>query len=74
MTLSKVYDGDFLRNSLILLAANHLKYAEYASDVVKKVLILQCITSQNGKIHFKNLQVNASRFLKYVWPFWVVIY
>ena len=26
-------------------------------------------TSQNGQIHLKNLAANATRFLKYIWPF-----
>ena len=30
--------------------------------------------SQNGQSHFKNLVAFAARFLKYVWPFWDIIY
>ena len=35
--------------------------------------IVSCITSQNGKTHFKNLAGNITRFSKCVWPFRDVI-
>ena len=37
-------------------------------------LALWGLTSQNGQTHFKNLAVNATRFLKCVWLFWDVKY
>ena len=30
--------------------------------------------SQNGQTHLKNLAANAVRFLKGVWPFWVIMH
>ena len=30
--------------------------------------------SQNGQTHFKNLPAFAARFLKYVWPFWDIMF
>ena len=35
-------------------------------------LALQCMISQNGQAHFKNVAANTARFLKCVQPFWKV--
>ena len=32
-------------------------------------LTIECKVSQNGQTHFKNVSVNAARFLRCVWPF-----
>ena len=37
-------------------------------------LTLQCMMSQIGQTHFKNLAVNAARYLKCVWPFWHIMH
>ena len=39
----------------------------------KTALTLQCVTSQNGQVHFKNLAAFAAIFLKCVWPFWDIM-
>ena len=36
---------------------------------LKHLLNLKCIISQNDQTYFKNFAANASRFLKYAWPF-----
>ena len=38
------------------------------------ILALECIMSQPGQTHFKNLAAFAARFIECVWPFWDIMH
>ena len=55
--------------SMMLFQSNRL-----SQDLSEKYLNLSCIMSQNGQTHFKNLAVNAAKFLNYVLLFWDIMH
>ena len=44
------------------------------SQQAKSEKTFQCLISQNGQAHFKNLAIFAARFLKCFWTFWDIMH